>query len=167
MEIKSQYLTKNTDETLNYTLGVVYEPHAVDTDGQWTDEEEIRKAMWDYMDKLQGEDDVTKISKQILEEVVKAAEKGYDINLNVDKIPKKFNKKLKDMHSRPDNESTIVECYQTPIDMEIQGEQVKKGAWMLGVRWSDEAFEKILSGERNGLSMGGSGIVVNEEPNTS
>ena len=49
----------------------------------------------------------------------------------------------------------IVESYLAPTDLQVAGQTVKKGAWLLGVRWSAAMFEKIKKGERTGLSMYG------------
>ena len=50
-----------------------------------------------------------------------------------------------------------------PADMQISEEHITKGTWLLGVVWSEDAFAKIVSGERTGLSMGGFGKTVEAE----
>src|SRR5262249_49300499 len=49
----------------------------------------------------------------------------------------------------------IVECYVAPCAMTIGNQQVPQGAWLLGVIWSPQQFALIKSGQRTGLSMGG------------
>lgn len=36
------------DGELRYTFGPVYAPNALDAHGEWADEEELRKALWDF-----------------------------------------------------------------------------------------------------------------------
>jgi len=58
---------------------------------------------------------------------------------------------------------TIVESYLSPVDMQVSGHEVKKGAWLLGVRWTPEMFAKIKAGARTGLSLYGRADSVQEE----
>jgi hypothetical protein len=53
----------------------------------------------------------------------------------------------------------VVESYIAPADMEIAGEQVLKGAWVLAAKVHDAVtWEGIQKGELTGWSVGGSGI---------
>jgi len=148
----------------HYTLGIVYEPDEVDTQGDFTDAAEIEKACWNFMRRLQGQDALTKTALRVLEEVVKAAESGKSLRLDITDAYEEVTKRgLNDMHvSSEDDENlgTIVECYIAPADFEINGETVKKGTWLLGVVWNPDYFAKIEKGERTGLSLEGTAVRV-------
>lgn len=147
-----------------YTLGIVYEPDTVDSQGDFADAEEIEKACWNFMRRLQGRDTLTKTALRVLEEVVKAAESGESVRLDITDAYEAVQKRgLNDMHIPSENDEelgTIVECYIAPTDFEVNGETVKKGTWLLGVVWNPEYFEKIEKGERTGLSLEGTAIRV-------
>ncbi len=65
------------------------------------------------------------------------------------------------------NENKIDKCYVvenwvTKSDSEINGQNVKKGTWVMTVEVDDsELFDKIQKGEINGFSMGGVGKYSN------
>lgn len=157
-----RFIAKNAKQY--YTLGVVYEPGVVDSQGDFTDADEIERACWDYMRKLQGQNKVTKAALQVLEEVVKAASTGESVRIDVTDIWEDVQKRgLNDMHIASENDDalgTVVECYIAPCDMQIGDETVRKGTWMLGVQWSPEYFHKIEAGERTGFSMEGRAVRV-------
>ena len=50
---------------------------------------------------------------------------------------------------------TVVESYVAPVDFEIEGEKIKKGAWVLATLATDEVWEKIKKEEITGYSMAG------------
>jgi hypothetical protein len=53
----------------------------------------------------------------------------------------------------------ILENYLSPSDAEIDGQKIKKGTWMLGLRISDdELWGKVKRGELTGFSIGGSAV---------
>ena len=166
-EIQSNYsyVQKSVDEHLNYTLGIVYTPDEVDLQGEYADEKVIRKAMWDYMKKVQNKSDIEKIAMSIYDSFIKVVNGEADeVRIDVSDMDVSLKKNLGDMHEDIDSShGTIVECYQAPTDFELNGEEIKKGTWLLGVVWSDEMFQKILSGERSGYSMGGRGIAIETE----
>lgn len=150
-----------SDFKQRYTLGVVYEPNAEDSQGDFTDTGEIEKACHDFMMSLQGKSTVTKAALQLLDSIVKSLQNGDSIDVDVtdvwDDITKADNP-LGFMHEDwSDGIGDIVECYIAPVDFQIGDEQVKKGTWLLGCKWSSEYFKKIECGELTGLSMGGSG----------
>lgn len=110
-----------------YTLGIVYEPDTIDSQGDFATAEEIEKACHNFMRNLQRN------------QVQKGA--------------------LGSMHNDWSDElGDIVECYIAPIDMEINGEPIKKGSWLLGAIWSEDMFQKVEKGEITGYSMGGTGV---------
>jgi len=156
--VEKGYVVKSEQDELQYTLGIVYEPYEVDLQGDWTDEEEIRKAAWDYMQKVQN-NPMSDIGKSLLSAIKKAYEEDVEIRLDIEKLLKEdFEKRFKDMHQDwLEDGSYIVESYLAPCDFEIDDYVVKKGTWLLGVKWSDEMYEKIKKGERTGFSMGGTG----------
>lgn len=157
-----RFIAKNDKQY--YTLGVVYEPDVVDSQNDYSTADEIEKACWEFMKRLQGRTTVTKTALRILDEVVKAAESGESVRLDVTDAWEEVKKSgLNDMHITSDDDDTlgaIVECYIAPVDMQIGDETVKKGTWMLGVQWSPEYFEKVESGERTGFSMEGKAVRV-------
>jgi len=156
-----KYLIKSQDESLHYTLGVAYPVDTVDTDNHFAKEDVVRKAAWDYLKGIQEEDDVDKIAKAIFEEILKASETGEEIRVDITEMDTdNLRKNLKDMHEEPVDDCYVVESYVAPVDMKIEGEEIHKGDWMLGVIWSEEMFNKILSGERTGYSIGGKGTLV-------
>lgn len=53
--------------------------------------------------------------------------------------------------------SAVVESYVTKGDMEIDGQKIKKGTWMMTVEIDEDTFEKVEKGELTGFSMGGVG----------
>ena len=67
------------------------------------------------------------------------------------------------MHeSFDDAHGDVVETFVAPVDMAIDDEVVKAGSWCVGIIWSEEMFAKIKSGDRTGVSMGGTAIRLNE-----
>lgn len=162
---KIQYINKSSNERLNYTLGVVYSPGEVDLQGEYTDEETLREGAWNYMKKLQNKSDVEKIALELYDSFAKLVEGEADeVRVDITDLDTSLTKNLGDMHRDvSDSHGTVVESYITPVDIELNGEKIKKGSWLMGVVWSDEMFEKILAGERTGYSMGGSGVYIETE----
>lgn len=165
MQDNLKYVQKSSDEHLRYTLGVVYAPDEMDLQKEMADEEVIRQAMWDYMAKAQGKDEIQKIALSLYESFVEIIKGDVsEVQIDVTNMDTSLQKNLGDMHTDIDkSHGTIVECYQAPVNFELNGEEIKKGTWMLGVVWSEEMFQKILSGERTGYSMGGHGVAVEVE----
>ncbi len=130
----SDFLRKNTDQ--RYTLGVVYAPDVLDTDEEFAKAETIEKAAWDFMSDLQKDTGV------------------YVDQDGLDDGHKQVRKRV----------GTIVESYVAPVDMEIDGETVTKGTWLLGVVWNEDMFKLVKSGERTGLSMYGRATRVAGDP---
>lgn len=64
---------------------------------------------------------------------------------------------LGEMHRALINEGAeIVESWIAPVDLEINGETVKSGTWLMGIRVkSDHLWQKVKTGELTGLSIGG------------
>lgn len=152
-----QFVAKNAKR--RYTLGIVYEPDTVDAQGDFAKAEDIEKACWEFMRRLQGKAGLTKAAVDLLEAIVKALETDEVARVDVSDVWDEIAKAgLNDMHvSTPLDErlGDIVECYIAPCDMTIANQQVKKGTWLMGVVWSPEMFAKIERGERIGFSMEG------------
>jgi len=143
-----------------YTLGVVYEPDTLDTQHEFAKAEDIESAAWDFMTRLQ---DMAKSGSLILKSALDASDQGITIDVT-DMVDIVENDELSKSSGLDDEHlqvgdyeqlGTIVESYIAPVDMVIQGETIKKGAWLLGVRWTPPMFDKIQKGERTGLSMFG------------
>jgi hypothetical protein len=57
-----------------------------------------------------------------------------------------------------DSIAVPVESFCAPTDMELGGQKVLKGAWVLGVKVNDEpTWQKVLKGEITGFSIAGTG----------
>jgi hypothetical protein len=149
-------VSKSSDEQ-KYTLGVVYEPDEVDTQGEFAKAEDIQDAAWAFMQNLQ----VLAKSAMI---IVKASEK-QEVEVDVTELTELVKGvPLDDEHLQLNDAElgVVVESYLAPMDMKIDGQSVKKGAWLLGVRWSDAMWQKVKNGERTGFSMYGRASRVRE-----
>ncbi|MDX5886270.1 XkdF-like putative serine protease domain-containing protein [Bacillus cereus group sp. BfR-BA-00999] len=49
----------------------------------------------------------------------------------------------------------VVESYIAPVDMELNGEPVKKGTWILTTKADEETWEAVKKGEFQGYSLAG------------
>ena len=134
-------------EAKRFTLGVVYEPDVLDTQREMAKAEDIERAAWDFMGRLQA---LAKSGALVL----KAARDGEgQVELD-DELIKAVG--LDDEHMQTDEHlGTIVESYVAPCDMKVGDQTVKKGSWLLGTVWTPEMFAKIRKGDRTGLSMYG------------
>lgn len=55
--------------------------------------------------------------------------------------------------------AAVVESYVAKCDMEIEGETIKKGTWLMTMEISDpDVWESIQKGDITGFSMGGMGV---------
>ena len=60
--------------------------------------------------------------------------------------------------------AAVVESYVAKCDMEIEGETIKKGTWLMTMEISDaDVWESIQKGEITGFSMGGIGVYSEED----
>jgi hypothetical protein len=150
-----------SDSKKRYTLGVVYEPDVVDSQGDWTDAEEIEKAAHAFMLALQGRPRVNKAALDVLALVAKGLRERPVVAIDVSDCWEELRKAgegLGYMHEAWDpGIGEIVECYVAPCDMTVNGQLVRKGTWLLGVVWSEEYFAKVEADEIAGFSMGGTG----------
>lgn len=159
---KVSFISKNDEK--RYTLGIVYEPGVIDLQDDFTTEEEIEKACWEFSKLMQGRTTLTKMGLKLLDAVFKAAREGKSVRLDVTEVADTIEKSgvgLGSMHEYWSDElGTIVENYIAPVDFVIDGQQVKKGTWLMGIQWAPEYFEKVKKGEINGLSMGGTAVRI-------
>lgn len=50
----------------------------------------------------------------------------------------------------------VVECYQAPVDMVIEGSNVKRGTWLVGLHFVDDGlWQRLASGEIQAVSIEG------------
>jgi hypothetical protein len=154
-------LVLKQDAPLRYTLGVVYAPMAVDSQGDFSKADTIQQAAFGFMRRLQGTKTLTKWASRLLDAIVKVVQTPAPLRIDVTDMVDEITKAtgaLGDQHASWDaGLGEIVECYCMPCDGEIAGELVTKGTWLLGVIWSPAQFAKIQAGERTGYSMGGKG----------
>ena len=152
-------LQKSADKK-RYTLGVVYEPDSEDTQGDFMKAADIEASAWDFMARLQT---LAKSGAVILKSAQSAGTDGVEIDVtDADEILK--GEGLDDQHLQLDDHlGVIVESYIAPVDFTVNGQSVKKGTWLLGVRWTEEMFAKIEKGERTGLSFYGTADRVKEK----
>lgn len=62
----------------------------------------------------------------------------------------------------------VVESYIAKCDMEIEGQEVKKGTWVMTMEITDaNVWESIQKGEITGFSMGGAGVYSEEDVDLS
>lgn len=150
------------NDSQRFTLGIVYEPDVEDSQGDFAEAPEIEKACWNFARKLQGNKKATDFVGKMFE-----ALEGGPTKIDATEIYDEIEKGgLNDSHVNTpldDGLGDIVENYIAPCDFEINGEQVLKGSWLMGIIWSPEYFEKIELGERNGLSMEGRGRRIDQE----
>ncbi len=156
------------DEESRYSLGVVYEPDAVDTQGDFAKAADIQKAAWKFGKRLYN---VAKASREIAKALLAAGD-GNAVQINASEktlrkmaadlaVAKSKSKKVQKgalglQHAYWGDElGDIVESYIAPQDMTINGQIVKAGSWLMGVVWSPEAWEMVKSGKITGYSMGG------------
>ncbi|MCW1837367.1 XkdF-like putative serine protease domain-containing protein [Bacillus xiamenensis] len=66
-------------------------------------------------------------------------------------------------HDFQDGVGEVVESYIAPADVEMGGEVIKKGSWVLVTKASDEIWEQIQKGEITGYSMAGTADIGKQE----
>lgn len=152
MKIDMRVLAKA--DVKKFSLGVVYAPNEVDTDGEFAKADAIEAAAWAFMERLQT---MAKAGTTILKAALSADSDGIVIDIsNLADLEKGAG--LDDMHLQVGDEEdlgTIVESYLAPDDMNVNGHAVKRGTWLMGIRWNQAMWAKVQKGERAGLSMFG------------
>ncbi|MCY7500703.1 XkdF-like putative serine protease domain-containing protein [Bacillus pumilus] len=66
-------------------------------------------------------------------------------------------------HDFQDGVGEVVESYIAPADVEVSGELIRKGSWVLVTKASDEIWEQIQKGEITGYSMAGTADIGKQE----
>jgi hypothetical protein len=128
-EIPNQ-IKKNAE--LRYTLGPWYVPNRADAHGEWTDPEELQKALWGYVEN--GDRDIR-------------------LQHNVEIVAGKWVEALTWPHE--------VEVPMMKADTgEITKQQFPAGTVFLGVQWEPWAWDLVKKGEIRGYSIGGTGAGV-------
>jgi hypothetical protein len=123
---KGQYRVAKETREQKYTLGAMYIPNQVDAHGEWTDPDELQKAVWDYVKsgnrdiRLQHDRDI------VAGEWVEVMQLPYPLETPV---------------IRPDG---MQETHTYPA-----------GTVFLGVIWKDWAWELVKMGKILGYSIGG------------
>lgn len=108
------------DNESHFVTGIVYEPMAEDTDGNYMTAEEIEKAAHWFM------------------------KHGGDVDIQ------HCFQKAKDVE--------VVESFVAKSDMEMEGQKVTKGTWIMTMEVADASiWDSITKGEITGFSMGGVG----------
>jgi hypothetical protein len=120
------YGVTKADDAKRYTLGAMYIPDRIDAHGEWTDADELQRAVWDYVKtndrriRLQHDRDV------VAGEWVEVMAFPYELT-----VPIKTLSGLEVSHTYPPN--TV----------------------FLGVIWEPWAWKKVQEGEILGYSIGG------------
>src|SRR4030095_284277 len=150
------------DAKQRYTLGIVYEPDELDTDEEFAKAEDIEKAAWDFMRYLQGRQEAALAAFDALAGIAEAAKRGEEVQVEMDdEAMESFIKRgVNAMHIEDLEHSEVVESWIAPVDMRIGKETIKKGTWLMGIVWDEDAYKRVESGEWTGYLMGGWGQEV-------
>jgi hypothetical protein len=123
-------LQKNAEA--RYTLGPWYVPNRADAHGEWTDPEELQKALWGYVEN--GDRDIR-------------------LQHNVNIVAGKWVEALTWPHP--------IEVPMLQADTgQITKTAFPAGTVFLGVKWEPWAWELVKKGEIRGYSIGGTGAGV-------
>lgn len=120
------YEVSKAEGDKRYTLGAMYIPDRIDAHGEWTDAEELQRAVWDYVRtndrriRLQHNRDI------VAGEWVEVMSFPYELTVPI----------------------------TTPSGVEVNHTYPPHTVF-LGVIWEDWAWEKIQRGEILGYSIGG------------
>lgn len=124
--------TIRKDAELRYTLGPWYVPGQLDAHGEWTDTEELQKAMWDY---------------------VKSGDRDIRLQHNVDIVAGEW------LEAMTWPYPVEVPMYQADTS-NIVKTTFPAGTAFLGVQWKPWAWELVKSGKVRGFSIGGTGAGI-------
>lgn len=80
---------------------------------------------------------------------------------NIEKVAHDYlatHRLVDEMHDNVDRaEHSVVESFVAPQPIELGGEQIRKGSWIVSVQLGDDAWTKVESGEYSGFSIEGRG----------
>jgi hypothetical protein len=120
------YEVSKADEAKRYTLGAMYIPDRIDAHGEWTDADELQRAVWDYVKSNDRRIRLQHDRDTVAGEWVEVMAFPYELT-----VPIKTLSGLEVSHTYPAN--TV----------------------FLGVIWEPWAWEKVQAGEILGYSIGG------------
>lgn len=129
-----EYNVTKAKEELRYTLGPLYSPNMIDAHGEFTTEDELRKAVWDYVDA--GDRTVRK------------------------QHGKEHIGKIREIVQWPTEIETEVTSASTG---EVKKVKYPAGTVFVGVQWSKESWPLVKSGKIRGYSLGGRAVRIRGE----
>ncbi|AGK52026.1 hypothetical protein B1NLA3E_01210 [Bacillus sp. 1NLA3E] len=94
---------------------------------------------------------------------------AHDDIMNADEIEKAAHKFMKDFrnidtqHDFERGAGELVESYIAPVDMDIDGEIITKGSWVMVTKATDDIWESIKKGEFTGYSMAGTAETIEKK----
>lgn len=84
----------------------------------------------------------------------------------IEKAAHTFIKDFRNIDTQHDFESgagELVESYIAPVEMDIDGEIIAKGSWVIVTKATDEIWESIKKGEFTGYSMAGTAEAIEKQ----
>jgi hypothetical protein len=96
-------------------------------------------------------------------------EDAHGDSMTSDEIEKAAHKFLKDFrnidtqHDFDAGAGELVESYIAPVDMDIDGEIITKGSWVIVTKATEEIWESIKKGEFTGYSMAGTAETIEKQ----
>lgn len=96
-------------------------------------------------------------------------EDAHGDSMTIDEIEKSAHKFLKDFrnidtqHDFEAGAGELVESYIAPVEMDIDGEIITKGSWVIVTKATDEIWESIKKGEFTGYSMAGTAEAIEKQ----
>lgn len=120
------YEVQKAEGDKRYTLGAMYIPDRIDAHGEWTDSEELQRAVWDYVRTNDRRIRLQHNREIVAGEWVEVMSFPYELTVPI----------------------------QTPSGIEVN-HTYPANTVFLGVIWEDWAWEKIQRGEILGYSIGG------------
>ncbi|WP_429776674.1 XkdF-like putative serine protease domain-containing protein [Bacillus wiedmannii] len=102
----------------------------------------------------------------VYEPGVEDAHQDFMTAEEIEKAAHEFLKDSRDIDKQHDFVSgagELVESYIAPDDLEINGQTITKGSWVIATKATDEVWEQIQNGEITGYSMAGIAEVEEQE----
>ncbi|MBT2727846.1 terminase [Bacillus sp. ISL-75] len=96
-------------------------------------------------------------------------EDAHGDSMTIDEIEKSAHKFLKDFrnidtqHDFEAGAGELVESYIAPVEMDIDGEIITKGSWVIVTKATEEIWESIKKGEFTGYSMAGTAEAIEKQ----
>lgn len=131
-EDDAAYAVVHKAADLRYTFGPMYAPGVLDEHGEFTDEDELRKAVWDFFEN--GDKELRKQhGRERVGTIVSLVQWPYEHEAELS-VPGGTVRKVK----------------------------FPSGTVYAGVRWTEEAWPLVKSGAIKGYSMGGAAVRVRD-----